>query len=105
MIIYLGRHFIDAVKLKKRHSKLQNEMEKYKPTLTEVMDTADELMHNDHFAKEAIKKEKENVSERWKVLETVAAKREKDLDNSIMVCPFAIVCTVSSSTSRKTYFN
>ena len=83
LCFFSGNDYIGAVKLKKKHAQLLHEMDKLRPQYEETLEKADELMLSDHFAKDAIGKEKEKLTDRWRNLEIVADNRSRDLDNSI----------------------
>ena len=74
---------MSALKLKRKHAQIVHEMQLFKPQLEEVVQTADQLMNDDHFASDTIDEEKQKVVNEWAKLEDLAADREKVLNNSI----------------------
>ena len=59
------------------------EMKNMKPQMEEILETADQLMGDDHFASETIEAEKRKLVDEWENLEKLGASREEVLDNSI----------------------
>ena len=80
---YKGKDYVGALKLKRKHAQLMTEMKNMKPQMEEILETADQLMGDDHFASETIEAEKRKLVDEWENLEKLGARREEVLDNSI----------------------
>ncbi len=81
----MGRDLIGVQNLVKKHQTIQAEIQGHEPRIRKTCNEAEDMINNEHYALNDIKKRCTQLQSKWQLLKDNALKRKVNLDNALQI--------------------